>query len=167
MDDILSKTQIKQNQLFKRVIPKSVIKSVIEAFGLTNLNDIRWFSKTTMRTTKTVEKIHELTKILMDYYLPCKARNYLHIITDKICITILRQLLREYDYKLISKETYRNKKKQILYCIKPEDEVVLVKYVRSNSPLNNTVVNKTQIHTNIKIDNNPDYVISFQDKDDE
>lgn len=162
MATITPSTSVLQNQLFKRPIPISILEKVVTVFGLTDLEDKRWFSKVTMQTTKTVEKMNELAKTLMDYYLPCKARNYLHIITDKICITILRQILREYDYTLHSKETYRNKKKQILYCVQKKDAVVLVKRTRSNSPLNNTVC-KPVLRNTITIQNEPNYTISFND----
>lgn len=152
-----------QTQLFRRKLPQSVMLEVIKSFGLDGPKDTRWFSRETMKDTKTVEQMQTISKKLIDYYLPCKARNYLYIITDKISITILRQVLREFGFSLLSKETYRNKKKQILYQIYSNEQIELV-----NSP--NTIIKPSrsvspstlQLGT-VKIDNSPDYVISFND----
>lgn len=75
-----------------------------------------------------------VAKKLMNYYLPCKARNYLHIITDKICITILRQILREFGYTLESKELYKNKRKYMLYRVEPSIETLCLVRNISRSP---------------------------------
>ena len=88
-----------------------------------------------MAKSGTVDKMRTVAKKLMNYYLPCKARNYLHIITDKICITILRQILREFGYSLFSKEIYQNKKKYMMYRIElQENQMVCVRSIRSSSP---------------------------------
>ena len=152
-----------QTQLFRRKLPQSIMLEVIQSFGLDTPKDTRWFSRETMKDTKTVEKMQTISKKLIDYYLPCKARNYLYIITDKISITILRQVLREFGYSLLSKETYRNKKKQILYQIYSNEQIELV-----NSP--NMLIRPSRSVSpsslqlgSIKIDNSPDYVISFND----
>lgn len=155
------KSVIIQNQLFRRCIPSSLLNEVVNSYGLRNVDDTRWFSRETMKETKTVEHMQTISKKLIDYYLPCKARNYLFIITDKICITILRQILREFGYSLFSKETYRKKKKQILYQIYSNEQIEMVKSSsRPASPLNDTNCVKPTIPS-IKIEHNPDYVISF------
>ena len=146
---------ISQNQLFSKKITKELIQEVIEAFGLLNLNDKRWFSRETMKSTNTVEKMKLITKKLREYYLPCKARNYLYIITDKICITIFRQLLREFGYSLFSKEIYKNKKKSILYQLYKVNNVELVDDTLVN------LDNKVNRISAVSIDNNPNYEISF------
>ena len=140
------------------------MKEVVQAFGLSDVKDQRWFSRDTMKSTKTVEKMQEISKRLVEYYLPCKARNYLFIITDKVAITILRQILREFGYALFSKETYRNKKKQILYQVYSNTEIEMVQSGGSKSPIKKSKsVVSPLLRPTVVIDNNPDYVISFND----
>ena len=45
-------------------------------------------------------------KKLDDYYLPCKKKIYLNDHDFEKCITILRQCIKLYNYKLVSKEKY-------------------------------------------------------------
>lgn len=152
-----------QTQLFRRQLPKSLMREVIGSFGLKDETDNRWFSRETMKGTHTVDKMQTISKQLIEYYLPCKARNYLYIITDKICITILRQVLREFGYSLFSKETYRRKKKQILYQIFSNEQIEMVKISsRPVSPDHTLQLGESRLGA-VKIDNNPDYVISFND----
>ena len=40
------------------------------------------------------------------YYLPCKRNKYLYDLNPKKMITILRQIVRCYDYFIFSKERY-------------------------------------------------------------
>ena len=54
---------------------------------------------------------------LVLYYLPCKYEMFLTNITLNKCITILRQILRLYDYNLKKREHVHNKKKSIYYRI--------------------------------------------------
>ena len=44
--------------------------------------------------------ILEIKEKLEIYYLPCKAKMYLKDLTEKKCITILRQFLKYIDYLL-------------------------------------------------------------------
>lgn len=124
-----------QKQLFKRKPTTEILLEILLAFELDSLHDTRWFSRETMAKSKTVEKMRVITKKLMNYYLPCKARNYLHIITDKICITILRQILREFGYCLFGKEIYQNKRKFMMYRMEQqENQMICVRSIRSSSP---------------------------------
>lgn len=126
---------IRQKQLLRRKPNEEILENIIKSFGLDHLGDERWFSKETMEKTNTVEKMRPIAKQLMNYYLPCKARNYLHIVTDKICITIFRQILREFGYHLESKEMYKQKRKYMLYRIEPNvDDLSLVRSLSSRSP---------------------------------
>ena len=158
MSSIIENTSIQQTQLFRKIIPSSVLNEIIALFGLKDINDNRWFSKDTMKQTKTLSKMQEFSKKLSIYYLPCKARNYLVLITDKVCITIMRQILREFGYRLETKEQYIKKRKIILYRIVSKDNTVLVVSTsRSTSP-------DTKVANNIpklKIDHTQTELIRF------
>lgn len=132
-----------KNQLFKSFPPDSLITKVLQAFGLTSINDLSEFSKEDILVQKTVAKLYELKDELEKYYLPCKGRTYLNDITPKNSITILRQLLRIKDYGVKSKEKYIRSEKSILYKL---------------YPLNSTTRNKV---SNPDQNDDQSYVIDF------
>ena len=49
--------------------------------------------------------------------MPCKARTYLNDLNEKNIVTILRQILKHFNYNIISKEKYLRGEKFILYNI--------------------------------------------------
>ena len=103
------------NQLFK-IIPKiNVLLDIIKCFGLNNLDEKKYFSKDDLSKINSVDKIKHLN--LEKYYLPCKSKIYINNLNNKKIITILRQFLKLYKYKLLSREKYINKKKIIIYYI--------------------------------------------------
>ena len=58
-----------------------------------------------------------IKELLKQYYLPCKQKTYLNNFKLQKCITIFRQLLKLYNYSLLSEEKYSNSKKYIIYKI--------------------------------------------------
>ena len=72
-----------KNQLFKIIPDENIIQDILEAFGLTNLEDTRLFTKSHMKEIDTVDKINELKEKLTEYYLPCKAKKYLNDLDEK------------------------------------------------------------------------------------
>ena len=105
----------KKNQNFKNTPDIKFITTLLDTFGLTGLDDDRYFTKEHMEEIKAVENITKIIPQLKDYYLPCKAKNYITNITDKRCITILRQFIRIHGYTLISKERSIEGQKTIVY----------------------------------------------------
>ena len=67
-----------KNQLFRKIPPKNLVIQVVQTFGLKSLDDSSKFSKKKLKLIKTVEAVNELKPQLEKYYLPCKARTYLH-----------------------------------------------------------------------------------------
>lgn len=108
-----------KNQLFRKVPPKELIVKVVQAYGLQSLEDDSNFSKKKLKLIKTVETINELKPQLEKYYLPCKARTYLNGLNEKNVITVLRQCIRIYGYRIVSKEKYLKGEKYILYRLQP------------------------------------------------
>ena len=92
-----------KNQLFKNVPDLQIIQSILDAFGLDDIEDARLFTKEHMTDIDTVQKITELSDSLKEYYLPCKYK-YLTDLNDKKCITILRQFVKIHHYKCIGME---------------------------------------------------------------
>lgn len=108
---------MKINQLFTKKVDTDVLLALLNCFGLTDLNDKRFFCKFDMIQHNTVQRLEELTPILREYYLPCKAKVYLENdnMTEKRAITILKQVLRLHGYHLYSKEKNVNNRKIIFY----------------------------------------------------
>jgi len=104
-----------KNQLFKMTPPRTVCLRVLNAFGLSSFDDDHNFSRSDLETIGCVNKMEKLKPVLLEYYLPCKARTYLNDLNSKNVITILRQLVRLYDFSVISKEKYIKGDKFIIY----------------------------------------------------
>ena len=112
----------KKNQLFKIVPDKHILNLLLEAFGLESLEDSRFFTKQNMIECDTLEKILEMKGELESYYIPCKRKVYLEKVTDKKCITILRQFLKSYNYKCMGIEKSIKGQKQMTYRLLPMDK---------------------------------------------
>ena len=114
------------NQLFKSIPPKNLIEELLNLYGLSELDDTKPFSKIDLIQLKTLETIEEIIPKLNCYYLPCKCRIYLTNINYKKLITVLRQCIKLFNYKLISKEKYLKGEKIIEYriCLVNMDGVI-------------------------------------------
>ena len=104
-----------KSQLFKNIPDLNIVQSVLEAFGLDNIEDTRLFTKDHMIDVETVQKISKLSNELKDYYLPCKGKIYLSDLNEKKCITILRQFVKIHHYKCIGMEKSIKGKKMMTY----------------------------------------------------
>ena len=105
-----------KNQLFRKIPPKNIVIKLLNIFGLEGFEDIKFFSRKDLEKLGSVEKMKHLVKpLLNEYYLPCKSRTYLNDLTSKNVITILRQIVRLYDYNISSKEKYIKGDKFIVY----------------------------------------------------
>tara|TARA_B100000035_G_C21025524_1_gene566048 strand:+ start:105 stop:527 length:423 start_codon:yes stop_codon:yes gene_type:complete len=109
-----------KNQLFRKIPPKDLVNQIVKAFGLKSLDDETKFSKKKLKMIKTVESVNLLKSQLEKYYLPCKARTYLNGLNEKNVITVLRQCIRIYGYRIISKEKYMKGEKYILYRLEED-----------------------------------------------
>ena len=111
-----------KNQLFRILPDTDIIHSLLNAFGLTSLDDTKFFTKSSLKDNETVTKINEMKDQLESYYLPCKAKNYMNNITEKRSITILRQFIKSHNYTLISKERYIDGNKVSVYRLIQDDK---------------------------------------------
>jgi hypothetical protein len=112
------------NQLFKNKPPISLINELVKGFGLEDINDSKVFSRKDIELLNILEFMENMSKKLDDYYLPCKKKIYFSNLTSKKCITILRQCIKLYNYKLVSKEKYIKSEKIIIYNISPIGNVI-------------------------------------------
>ena len=105
------------NQLFKKRPQQETIIPILNLFNINDFDDQKSFTKKDLAQFGTVSKILENKKLFSDIYLPCKAKIYLENLTEKKCITILRQILKLYKYNLKSTEKYFQGEKMIEYNI--------------------------------------------------
>lgn len=113
------------NQLFCEEPTAEFMNDLLKCYGLSSMNDNIEFSKTDLVENKTVDKLEEMLHELIMYYLPCKARIYLDVITEKRAITILSQFIKLFSYRLARKERIINKKKIIFYKIQKIEDTKL------------------------------------------
>ena len=113
------------NQLFRNKVPLIILDEIAKDFGLDNINDSTFFSRRDIECLNIVNNINNMGSKLSDYYLPCKKKVYFTNLNSKKCITIFRQCLKLYNYKLKSKEKYIKSEKVILYQIIPSGEILI------------------------------------------
>ena len=103
-------------KLFRKPPPKELVELILRSCGFHGLHDLRWFSKSELRL-----EVEEWLPTLEPYYLPCKAKRFLHgdIDASKL-ITILRHIIRVYDYDLLAQERLYKDSKQTLYQIRTQ-----------------------------------------------
>jgi hypothetical protein len=123
----MKKIILKQNcntkkfkQIFKKFPHISLSESLFECFNINiyhpNLDRIN-FTKRDLEKFQTIDKINNMIPQLKIIYLDCK-HFFLENLTIKKCFTILRHFLKFYNFKLLYKEGYFEKKKIIIYRIK-------------------------------------------------
>ena len=122
-----------KSQLFRTKPSKKFIEKFITLFGLTDITDKRYFSRKNLIDLKTIEKINKLLPELKNYYIPCKARNYLSELNEKSVITVLRQLLKTIGYNVYSCEKYHKGTKYVAYVIKPLIEIPILQVPKKDS----------------------------------
>ena len=114
------------NQLFKNMPDRSFVIELINLYGIEDFDDNKYFTKKTLETLNTIQKLNDIKDKLNEYYIECKSKTYLTDITLKRCIVILRQFLRCHGYTLFSKEKFVNGEKQTIYKIVKLDKEVVV-----------------------------------------
>lgn len=124
------------NQLFFVKPSEEVVNKVCMCFGLSSVSDSKKFTKNDMFKIQTVNKLMAIIPELEEFYLPCKAKHYLYNFDENGALTILRQILRTTDFKLVSKEKYIKSTKYIEYHLEPEQLLV-----EQNNPNLPTIIN--------------------------
>lgn len=109
-----------KNQLFRKIPHHNIVIKIMNIYGLEDFEDRHFFSRKDLENIKCIDYLNQNIKdLLSEYYLPCKARTYLNEINTKNAITILRQIVRLYDYNISSKEKYIKGDKFIIYQLVP------------------------------------------------
>jgi hypothetical protein len=117
-ENLESEKSVKKEQLFKNVPPKDFVEDILKLFIPNGFQDSYYqFSRKMISEKNVCDKLTLLVPQLKEYYMNCKHKKYLENLDPKKCVTILRQLLRLYDYRVVSMEKYHNGQKFLLYKI--------------------------------------------------
>jgi hypothetical protein len=106
----MSKKPIK---LFRNEPARDVVEYVLRSVGLLGFHDLRWFSRDEIKLDSLELWLPEIES----YYLPCKAKRFIHNWSSHSIITILRHLLHLHGYTLQKEERLYKGVKQMIYQI--------------------------------------------------
>ena len=102
-------------KLFRKEPPIEVVTQILHHLGFKGFNDLRWFSRDEILLTMMDDWLPELES----YYLPCKAKRFLHSWNENSILTVLRHILHCHDYTLQKDERLYRGAKTMLYQIQP------------------------------------------------
>lgn len=110
---------MKINQLFNaKIEDDALIADLLFCFNIDGFLDKTFFRIEDIKNNGGLKHFQEkVLSRLKNYYLPCKAKIYLVNLTEARMITILRQVLKMFGFKLSSIKRNKNKDKQIYYKI--------------------------------------------------
>ena len=91
-----------KNQLFAKINPPfDLVKKILGLLINYPFDDLHYeFTKRIIIEKKVLDKIGPYIEELKKYYLKCKHAKYLENIDEKKYITILRQIMRPYNYSI-------------------------------------------------------------------
>jgi hypothetical protein len=116
--------------MLKKVPSTEIVEKLLHCFGLENLYDNHYISKSILKLNNTVSKITEILPEIEVYYLPCKISVYLTNLNENKCLTMLKHFIRPYNYVLKKKEVVEKNKKRMLYCLsKIETKYISIKKI--------------------------------------
>ena len=115
-----------KNQLFRKVPSKDVVIRILKLHGIEGFDLAKSFTIKDFEERAVASKIKQFQPDLRTYYLKCKWK-YITDLTPKKCLTLLRQLLKLYGYKLKSREKCQKGYKFFIYNIcESEDTEITV-----------------------------------------
>ena len=102
--------------ILREQIPRSVINEALKSLKFDSIDDTRVFLLKDLH----IDCFESSWLLIEPYYIPCKARKYLHTeLTSLRILTILRQILRSQNYTIIGQEKTTNGIKCMHYQIQP------------------------------------------------
>lgn len=106
---------IMNNQLFYKIPEKELVSKILSYFIPDIFDTNFYFTRKDIEDKNILEDMKEDLDVLSNYYLPCKRKIYFTNVNSKKIITILRQILKNHNYKINSVEKYSKGKKFLLY----------------------------------------------------
>jgi hypothetical protein len=102
--------------LFRKKPTVELVEEILRSQRFTGFGDSRLFQKDDI----DLGIFEEWLPILEPYYLPCKAKLFLHNFNAQKAITVIRHLLRANGYKLRTYEKVNKGRKQTYYQLEQE-----------------------------------------------
>jgi hypothetical protein len=102
--------------LFRKKPSLELVHDILTSLHFIGVTDARIFSKHDI----PLQAFEEWLPILEPFYLPCKAKLFLHEFSHQKALTVLRHLLRTHGFKLRAYEKVNQGAKQTLYQIERE-----------------------------------------------
>lgn len=96
---------------------KEFLTRLLLCFGVEYFGHDISFTKEHLIKINTIVKVINLVDELTTFYIPCKARLYLHDLTVQKCITILRQILKLHSCYIMSIQKMKFGVKSVYYTI--------------------------------------------------
>ena len=112
-----------KNQLFNNLPPYELVEKILDYFVKPSFNTNFFFSRKDIESKDILKNIKNELDELSKYYIPCKKKVYFKNINSKNIITILRQILKVYNYKINAVEKYSNGKKYLLYNLEKIEDI--------------------------------------------
>jgi len=124
-----------KNQLFQIIPSFNFVKIILKILMNieSELPKIIYFefSKKYLININIKEKFIEIIPDLKKIYLKCKHEKYLENLNEKKIVTIIRQLIRPYNYSIKTKEKYDNGKKYLLYILKKNNNICEIEKIEN------------------------------------
>lgn len=100
--------------VFREAPSLEIVEQLLKTVGLHGSDDSTWFTKQNI----SLDKFEECLPVLEPYYIPCKAKEYIHSpLTQIRAITIIRQVLKCYGLGLKAVEKSVKGQKTMWYQI--------------------------------------------------
>ena len=113
------------SQLFRKPLTKELLTIIKYIYNIKNLNNYT-FNKKKLLDANVIQEFETFHFYISDFYLPCKAKIFLENININRIVTILKQILKEFNYTITSSEKYNKYKKYTLYRINKNKEYQLI-----------------------------------------
>lgn len=87
-------------QLFQRLPTIKEFDKFLKCYNISNINDNNSITYLSIKIYNTIDKLYNMLDILLEIYLPCKYK-FINSLNTKRTLTLLRQIIRLFDYKLV------------------------------------------------------------------
>ncbi len=114
-----------KNQLFRKVPTKEFVIKILKIYGIDGFDLSKPFTLKELDDNSVIKNLQPYNADFKIYYLKCKWK-YISNLTTKKALTLLRQLLRLYGYKLSCKEKCVKGNKFCIYQICENSEDITV-----------------------------------------
>jgi len=105
------------NQNFRRLPDDTLLNTILDTFRVKSLMVGARISVLELEDMNIVSRMNTVLPVLMDYYVPCKARKYLTDLTPRKCVNVMRQVFKAKGIVISCKERIVMKRKDYVYTI--------------------------------------------------